>query len=282
MIPLWKLRDKTNPVVISLIPLLLIAAAIFYYATSIEPFQISTSHHRFNLTNSAGSIKVVIFSDLHAKDAMSMDFLGKVVKEINSCEPDIILILGDFIDYHEHEIKFLEPLGALNASYGIYAVLGNHDYGFGWSNKGLADKVEKKLEDLNIIVLRNENRLIDINGTRFYLVGSDSLWAGEADLDKAIEGIEENIPEILLCHNPDIVLINKSDRFDLILSGHTHGGQVNLPLIGPLYVNTKMGGAYTNGFYEINDRNIYITRGIGGSIRFRLNSIPEIVVMEFT
>jgi len=98
MSPLWNLRDKTNLIAISLIPLLLIAASIFYYATSIEPFQISTSHHRFNLTNSAGSIKVVIFSDLHVKDAMSMNFLGKVVKEINSHEPDIILILGDFIE----------------------------------------------------------------------------------------------------------------------------------------------------------------------------------------
>lgn len=99
---------------------------------------------------------------------------------------------------------------------------------------------------------------------------------------RELNGISQKFSCVTIQISSWLICLDKSDRFDLILSGHTHGGQVNLPLIGPLYVNTKTGGAYTNGFYEINDRKIYITRGIGGSIRLRLNSIPEIVVMEFT
>lgn len=280
---MFKLRLKNRRIVFLFICVIFIT--FVFYGSFIEPFKITISHFSFDLTvSNNSSIKIVLISDLHVGSRGDMKFLSKVVEKINSYYPDLVLIAGDFINYYESEICFLEPLENLSAKYGVYAVLGNHEYGYGWRNKELADSVEKKLESLGVEVLRNENKLVEINKIQFYIVGLDSIWAGEDNLTHAMTGIKEDIPKILLCHNPGVVSLPGTEDFDLILSGHTHGGVVNLPLIGSVFVSTELRGKGAYGFHEIDGRKIYITRGIGSRIgyffKFRFNSPPEIVIIN--
>ena len=251
----------------------------------VEPLKISISRFSFDMEDFSNlSIEIALISDIHVGNSREMKFLSKVVNKINYYQPDIILLAGDFINYHEKEIQFLDPLKNLTAKYGVYAVLGNHDYGYGYRNRELANKVEAKLENMNINVLRNENVLIEINKTQFYIIGLDSILAGECNLTQAIIDVKEGVPKILLCHNPDVIFINGTETFDLILSGHTHGGAINLPLVGPVLKTTKLERKYYHGFHEINGRKIYVTRGIGSRVlyflNFRLNAPPEIVIIE--
>ena len=279
--PKLKMRRRTTAILIVFLFLL----TFIGYGMFVEPFKISISHFSFDVEGFSNlSIKIVLIGDMHVGNRREMKFLSKVVNKINYYQPDIILLAGDFINYYEEEIQFLGPLKNLTAKYGVYAVLGNHDYGYGYRNKELANKVEAKLENMNINVLRNENVLIEINKTQFYIIGLDSILAGECNLTQATINVKEDIPKILLCHNPDVVFINGTENFDLILSGHTHGGAINLPLIGPVFKVTKLERKYYHGFHEINGRKIYVTRGIGSRVlyffNFRFNAPPEIVVIE--
>jgi len=232
--------------------------------------------------------KLLVIADIHAAGAGHEKFLGGVVEEINKIsgaeEIDAVIIDGDVIDYKSSEIEFLAPLKNIEHSE-VYAVLGNHDYGRGWHHKEIADEVEKYMENSGIDVMRNENRIVC--GGRIRIVGIDSLWSGQYDLDEAftIDGAGENktgkiIPDVLISHNQDIVYVMGDKHPDLIISGHTHGGQVKFPFIGPVVMPSKAGRVCPEGLCWINEYKIYITRGIGGNPRIRFLSRPEISVIE--
>ncbi|NYZ76879.1 metallophosphoesterase [Candidatus Micrarchaeota archaeon] len=262
------------------------AALILVYAFAIEPNMISITKTTIELDGTEEPLKIVFISDVHAA-LVSDDFLRSVVERVNAENPDVILLGGDYVDWDESEISRLSVLGGLRAETGVYAVLGNHDYrqvygnGYAATEAGnaLAENVSAKLEGMGFTVLRNENAEI---AEGVVLAGMDDFWAQKNDYGRAANGTEEYPVKILLVHNQDAIAPAESGGWNLILVGHTHCGQVRLPLVGSV---PKMLGfmdeEYDNGYYDLGDgMHLYATCGIGVGPRFL--APPEITVITIS
>lgn len=239
------------------------------------------------------SINIAIVGDPHVGPYKGKMYLRRVVKKVNALKPDLIVLPGDFIYNHHASVSGLEPLKNLNATLGVFAVLGNHDTGHMLHRKkgtfipyrtpDRTTDVVRALKKLHITVMRNQNRVFHIGKISFALAGSDHCWMDSCDLDQTFEGIPNNIPVVLLSHIPDAVLDKKSDRASLIISGHTHGGQVRLPFIGALYpIPDTLGKHFDQGLFKLKNGNILaITHGIGETMaRARLFCPPEILLLK--
>jgi predicted MPP superfamily phosphohydrolase len=161
----------------------------------------------------------------------------------------------------------------LHAPLGVYSVLGNHDWWYG----GM--RVRSGLEKNGIKVLENESAQIDARGTSFRLVGFADLWTRPQRINDALAGVPEGQPVIGLTHNPDI-FPNVPPRVQLLLAGHTHGGQVRFPIIGPVVESSKYGDRWVRGHVIEDNHHLFVTTGIGTSIiPVRFGVTPEIVLL---
>lgn len=248
------------------------------WAFLIEPNMLNVTKLDLKINGLSG-LKVVFVGDLHVKPYQK-EHLKHVVEKINEQHPDLILCIGDFVSGHKHRHslsieEIAKELSVLKPKYGFYTVLGNHDW---WQG---GEKIEKVLEQNGIVVLGNENKTIYMNGKRLSIAGVEDLSTRGVDVQKAVKGIHH--PSILLSHSPDIFpLVKKQSKVDLVLAGHTHGGQVRLPFIGPVIVPSDYGKNYAQGLIEESGHRMFVTRGVGTSvIPMRFNCIPEIVVINF-
>jgi hypothetical protein len=270
--------------------LCILCITLLIYAFEIEPNWIEVTHTKIKISSGEENFtcKLLVVSDFHSASDEHQKFLEELVKEINKISEkekiETVIILGDQIDYELKEVKFLAPLKNIKHKK-VYAVLGNHDYGNGWSHKEIADEVERYMENSGINVMRNENLLACDENVR--IVGVDSLWANQYDPGKAftVNGTKEDtagkkVPQILISHNPDIIYVLGNKQPDLIISGHTHGGQVKIPFFGALSMPSKAGEVCPEGFCEVNGHEMYITRGVGGNPRLRFLARPEISIIE--
>jgi len=226
-------------------------------------------------------LKIAVMADLHV-GAPHQDLrkLKEVVAATNAEKPDLVVILGDFVIRGVIGGHFVDPepiadeLAGLQTPLGVVAVLGNHDW---WYN---GDRVRHAMVSHGIQVLENQSILLTHNGRSFWLCGLADLWTQGDQLAPTLAKIVDGEPVLVLMHNPDI-FPEMPERVSLTLAGHTHGGQVNLPLVGRPIVPSKFGQRYAYGFVEENGKKLYVTGGIGTSIlpvRFRV--APEIVVLK--
>jgi len=235
-------------------------------------------------------LKIAVISDLHVGPYKEKKYIERVVRETNKLLPDLVLLPGDFIQTYTADTSDLSPLADLRTSLGAFAVLGNHDFGLYRSFFG--KRVEKQdrsedvahaLEEMGITLLRNENILIPLDGGDIAIAGVEDLWTGKTDIAAALAEIPENAIIILLSHNPSIIEDPLSTGTHLIVSGHTHGGQIRLPFIGPIpTLPTTLGQVVDDGLFPVDeDTTLAITRGVGESgPRARLFAWPEIMVIE--
>jgi len=266
----------------------LITTSLVFYGSFIEPQRIITRAIDINLekTTTHENIKLVLVADYHLGPFKKEQFLLKSIEKIKATEPDFVAIAGDFIHLKEKEAKYFEKIYALSKNIPTFAIMGNHEY-----HTGLKPSEKTKQEDRSgllreilikneIVILDNQNILLTKDAAKFYLIGLNSLEAGLADYDKAIAGLEQDTAKILLAHTPDIIL-EQPDEVDLILSGHTHGGQIRLPFIGALSsIPTWLGRDFDKGFFEFENFKLLITSGIGETgTRARLFNPPEIVLI---
>jgi predicted MPP superfamily phosphohydrolase len=230
---------------------------------------------RVKIKNLKNPMNIVHLSDLHVGKIIRNDFIEDVVKKTNSLNPDVVVITGDLVDLEVNEIKhYLYPLRGLKAKFGTFYVIGNHEYYHG------AEEIVEFIKTLNIIVL--ENKSLVINNT-FNLIGLNDLFGNifgvlKPDIVKAYENVDKDLPNILLAHQPK-QLRYIDDRFgvDLMLSGHTHGGQ-----IFPFNLLVKLDQPYVGGFHIYKNKiPIFISKGTGcwgPPIRFLASS--EIVKID--
>ena len=226
-----------------------------------------------NLPADFNGVKIVHLTDFHS---FGFDEREKrvieIVKEIN---PDFVFITGDFVDSKTKDFdscaKFWQELGKQYDGR-IFGVLGNHDL----------NSLEKLLEQNNINILNNENTKIFQGDDYIYLIGVNDPDTHRDNLGKAMLGAREGVPKILLAHSPDIIEdLKAGETPDLILVGHTHGGQVKIPFITPFWVPTENHGKFASGLFEINDTYMYVNKGIGmTALQIRFNCPPEIAVIE--
>jgi hypothetical protein len=220
--------------------------------------------------------KLVQISDLHIGTWLNRSRLEGVVEMINREEPDLVAITGDFVTYDpdEFEEDLVGALQKLEPRDSSVAILGNHDH---WTDPVLIRRI---LHQSNVIDLSNRVLTLRRGEDSLHIAGVDDTMEKLDDLDFVLEQTPEEGAAILLAHEPDFARKSASSgRFDLQLSGHSHGGQIVLPLVGPP-VLPPLGRKYPKGFYKIKDMHLYTNRGIGTtSIRLRINCPPEIAVL---
>lgn len=230
-----------------------------------------------NLHPALEGFTMLQMTDLHLYPLTQPSLIEKSVVMANSLNPDLVVMTGDYVWQVLDAIDELAPiLSGLNARYGVYSSLGNHDY---WLD---AEVITATMEAAGLPVLVNQGLTIQQGGGSFYLAGLDDGWSGNPDLDATLEGARPGDPVILLCHEPDLAdLFSKDGRVDLQLSGHTHGGQIRIPGIGALIL-PYLGRKYDFGMYKIKDMLLYTNRGIGViSEPVRYNCPPEITQFVF-
>lgn len=226
-----------------------------------------------NLAPSLAGFCIVQISDIHMWPIVNIHLVRKSVKIINTLQPDLIVITGDFVTRFIRAIYPLAPeLGKLQAHHGVFASLGNHDL---WVN---AEVITHALKTCGVGVLINQGVPIYANGALIWLAGIDDAIAGNPDLNTALNGIPADCPVVLLGHEPDPAdEVSLDGRVDLMLTGHSHGGQIRLPLIGSPF-KAHQAQKYDRGLYNVKDMWLYVNRGLGviTSVPLRLNCPPEI------
>lgn len=226
-------------------------------------------------------LRIAVMSDLHVGSPYrDLTNLKRIVTATNAEKPDLILILGDLVIHGVVGGSFVPPepiaaeLAALRAPLGVVAVLGNHDW---WYD---GERVRHALESQGLRVLENENLRLMYHEKGFWLCGLADLWTRGNQLAPTLAKLDGNSePVLVLMHNPDL-FPQVSPRVSLSLAGHTHGGQVNLPIAGRLIVPSDFGQRYAYGLIEEHGRQLFVTSGVGTSIlpiRFRV--VPEIVIL---
>ena len=225
-------------------------------------------------------LKIAQISDIHMGGWMNSERFKRVVELISLQKPDYLLVTGDFLIGHifdqnsEQNLQELINLfSPLTKSIPSFAVLGNHDY---WTN---SHAVREMLHSSGIIDLTNSAFPVTRGDANLYLCGVDDIWEGDVRLNDVIEELKDESAAILLAHEPDFAdLSSKTGRFDLQLSGHSHGGQVVVPFYGPL-VLPYLGQKYPSGLYQVGEMLQYTNRGVGMiNPPVRFNCTPEITL----
>lgn len=240
----------------------------------------------FKKSSFARPLCIAHLSDLHASEAVPFDYLERVFTRVQAARPDLICLTGDFIsDLLPEPRRYRHLLRTLTETAPCYAVTGNHDGGK-WAVRrgGYADtsNVRTLLEDARITLLTNESRLVELHGIPIRVTGLGDPWAGECDPETAFAGIPgDHLPHIVLSHNPDTKEALQAYPWDLLLAGHTHGGQLRIPGMGaPLAPVNDI--RFTEGLHIWNDRHLCISKGIGNHHGLRINCPPDVCLIEVT
>jgi hypothetical protein len=219
--------------------------------------------------------RILHVSDLHGGARMVCASAADRLARASNLSPDIVVFSGDLAARPDAIAAMAKEMTLLQAPDGQFAVIGNHD---AWMGE---ERVTDALSLAGYRVLANEHVAVERQGDKFYLAGvRDASYTRADDLPAALRGIPEGVPVIVISHSPDIVLKPMAERAALILAGHTHGGQVVFPWLGPLYVPTRLGRRRMAGLLEVNGRKVFITRGLGEVFPpFRLNCPPEVALI---
>ncbi|MPM10904.1 UDP-2,3-diacylglucosamine pyrophosphatase LpxG [bioreactor metagenome] len=259
--------------------LMTILIMIYIYARFIEPELLTVRYETINtdyLKND--EIKILQFSDTHISEYFDIDDLNNAIDKINEENPDIVVFTGDLIDqFNNYENKeniheIWEILGSINAPI-KYAVYGNHDYGGG------AEKVYKEImEKSGFKLLINEKEELPQYNINF--IGMDDSIFGEYEPAVISGNMDKDMYNIVLSHEPDVADRLLEYSIDLLLAGHSHGGQVNLPFANYL---PSLGEKYVRGFYDFENfrqTKVYVNIGLGTStIPMRFMAAPELTVI---
>ncbi len=227
--------------------------------------------------------KIALLSDFHFDPYFSAHPLKAAVSMVNDLKPDLIVLTGDFVSQpllskdDEKAALAADPCASLlrqmNAPHGLWAVLGNHDFSTD------PDHVSAALQSQRIQVLTNQSIAIESNGARFWLGGVNDVLSRTADLDATLKPVPHDEAIILLAHEPDYADYVSRYAVDLQLSGHSHGGQVRLPFVRPLYL-PELAKKYIWGMYKIGPLSLYTNPGLGTvGLPVRLNCPPEITLL---
>jgi predicted MPP superfamily phosphohydrolase len=188
--------------------------------------------------------------------------------------PDLVVLTGDFVSFQHAIPDVAAVLRGLRAPLGVYAVAGNHDY---WEG---VDDVRNALALCDIPLLMNEHRRLSWNGADLWLVGVDDIWDGSVSASDALRGVPPGAFTLLLAHAPDYADEAARHGFDVQLSGHTHGGHIRLPLLGPLAL-PRFGRRYVIGRYQVGPTALYVSRGTSGPpLRFRCPPEATIITLR--
>jgi predicted MPP superfamily phosphohydrolase len=221
-------------------------------------------------------LTIAHLSDLHLGIYTSADYLRHCVELTNAQRPDIVALTGD---YTYIERKYVEPcadiLSELRPRVGSYAILGNHDYYQG------AGHTARAMRRVKINMLIDKRDRLEARGAKLSLFGVDDLYYGDTDVVRLLREVPEHEPRLVLAHNPDFIerFARRNQHVDLMMSGHTHGGQIRFPLVGAPHIDSSYGQRYARGLNRCREMQIYTTRGVGMvGLPVRFDCPPEVVL----
>ena len=229
-------------------------------------------------------LRLVVMADWHCGPINRPGDLHPAVVLANRCRPDLVLMPGDFVSGSGHFGEAAQLASQLRPRVpgGVMLGWGNHDH---WNDLDVGNQEMSRAGCqilTNRAVFLNHRRELDSSGkSGLWLGGLDDLWAGSPDLIKTLSPLPRQQPRLVLSHNPDLAEERFGARLDLLLSGHTHGGQVRLPGLGSPVLPSRYGQKYTSGFVQGPNYPVYVTRGVGvGGIPIRLGVPPEVTLFE--
>lgn len=272
----YNIKKKT--ILKILLAFTLLIALTITYSFYIEPHWIQLKNINIadkDIPNSFEDIKIVFLSDIHYYSGFSEDRLKNLVKMVNKLNPDIIILGGDYV---LGSSKYIEPcfeeLRNLKAPLGVFGVLGNHDH---WEDAELTRQCMKKAR---IILIDNQSKWIYKNRKRIKIGGVGDLWEDQQHIEPTIKDVEEKNFAILISHNPDYVEEITTDKIDLVLSGHIHGGHITLfGLWAPISIS-KYGQKYRTGIVKTKHATVIISNGVGNTIPIRFCARPDIYLIH--
>jgi uncharacterized protein len=261
--------------------------ALYGSALCLDAYRLEVTRKLVALRPGAkAALRIVHLSDLHMPGDVSFSLLQEAVEAAAAERPDLVLLTGDFVTRHlPRDAKWLELLRRLPAAAPTFACAGNHDGGR-WSQAhgGYPSSlpVRRWLEEAGIVCLHNRSVRVDVRGTELCLVGVGDPWAEEMDPAAAFNesGRAEAAATLLLCHNPDAKDELFTRRWDLMFSGHTHGGQLIVPVLGWAPLAPIRDSAFNAGLVCWGARRIHVSRGLGAMLGLRINCRPEVAVVD--
>lgn len=265
------------------------------YGAFVEPYFVQTTQIEFvvpDLPFSMDGYRIAHLTDVHFNLLGGKSFLQRIVEKTNSLDPDMVVLTGDFITHNAKNLnKCMAILGELKAPDGLWAVRGNHDH------RASKEHFSQACESHGINFIENEHypifperlrrhsshEVTDEFGSppQLILAGVGDLWMGDCHPGSALEGADPSLPTILLSHHGQCAnLLTSNQRVDLILSGHTHGGQIQAcGKSSPIF--TSGSNEFVSGMISTQHTHVYISRGVGTSaFRFRWNCRPEIALIQ--
>jgi predicted MPP superfamily phosphohydrolase len=275
--PRWMKRIR---VALATIPVVI--AVLVIWAFFVEPSLLVLRQETIQINqwpNELNGLRIAIISDIHVGSRfIDQDKVRFIVERTNELHPDMVVILGDYIHGGRNSAAvypetFAPTLGGLKAPLGVYSVLGNHDW---WWN---GNRVREALDANGIKVLDDEVVELQHRGRSFWLAGLADLWTRPQHIDKTIAKVPAGELIIAMTHNPDI-FPRVPQRVSLLLAGHTHGGQVQIPIIGSVVQASDYGVRYLSGHVFEQNHHLFVTTGVGTSIvPVRFSVPPEIVLL---
>ena len=265
------------------------AAGLAVYAGEIERHQLEISHYDLHLPGLAPEFegyRLAQLSDIHIDEFTEPFFVRDAVERINRLQPDAVFLTGDFVTHQLAPKKFAEESAwqCANILNGLacrqrYAIFGNHDMMVGEGVVGTA------LKDNRMTLLRNSYVPVERGGARLWVAGLDDALMGKPDAEAAVPAAirnPRNEPVMLLCHEPNsadaVARQPAGQAVDLVLSGHTHGGQVRFPFLPPIQLPT-LGQKYVEGWFQVGRMRLFVNRGLGTvGVPFRFDCPPEITL----
>jgi uncharacterized protein len=265
---------------------LAVAGVLAYWAVVVEPDRLVVERVTVALPAwppELDGLTVVAVSDIHAGSPhLDAAKLERLVETVNATRPDLVVLLGDYVIQDVVGGRFMPPeeaaavLGGLRARLGVAAVLGNHDW---WLD---GRRVRAALEARGIPVLENQVMAVGGASRRFWIAGIADAWTRRYDVPGTLAQVPVDAPVLLLTHNPDIFPL-VPPRVALTLAGHTHGGQVRLPLLGRPIVPSEYGQRFAAGVVREEGRVLFVTTGVGTSIipvRFRVPPAVSLLTLR--
>jgi predicted MPP superfamily phosphohydrolase len=257
------------------------AGALYHDTTNLQITRLEVTLHR--LPPRFDGLRIVQLSDFHWDPYIDNRVIAAAVRAANSLQPDLIVLTGDFVTQGPFSARYDPPaarnaepcsqiLSRLRSRLGIFAILGNHDY---YTDPNLVAEI---LRGRGFHVLRNQSFALEQDGARLWMAGINDAVAGADDLGLALQRIPPSEATILLAHEPDFADWVPPGRVDLQLSGHSHGGQIVLPVIGPPYL-PPLARKYPWGLRRLGPLTLYTNRGVGTiTLPVRFNCPPELTL----
>jgi predicted MPP superfamily phosphohydrolase len=226
------------------------------------------------LPRESDGFRIVQLSDWHFTGKIGIEYYQRIAEISNQLEPDLVVLTGDIVDKAKCLGWLPQTLGRLQSKLGRFYVLGNHD-------RRVQDSaaLRRAIEECGFAPLGGRWHRVEIPGGCLWLCGNELPWFRGAESLSSVLPSDRDAPRVLLAHTPDQFVWAKSRNIDLMLAGHCHGGQIRLPMIGPIITPSRFGVRFASGIFEIGELTMHVSRGICGDDPIRLNCPPEVSVI---